>query len=248
MRAVYKLLSKIFPVAGAVIVMWALALAVYGKGSMFHGRTLFSVGVRITYTALFTCAMEYVSRYLHAYLWHCRFLWWIHGTHHHQYPAFGSKPSYNHGNLYASPAIEFNDAFGCVFAVFATGLMWMGSGYPSALSHDCSFGIGTGVTLYGLSYFIGHDIVAHERCGKNVARGLKRMWPYLSECASVHVKHHHKLKPGSGDPYGPPYGFWLGPNEIRYLAQGRQYAPMPRITKLLIWTSIGVYAGSLTVL
>lgn len=191
--------------------------------------------------------MEYVSRYLHAHLWHCSYLWWLHGTHHHQYPDMGSKPVYDHGNSYASPAIELNDIFALIFATLATGLMMAGVEYPSTFSKDCSAGIGIGVTLYGFSYFLGHDIVGHERCGKNIARLIRNLWPYLDECARVHVQYHHKLKQcdDSEDPYGPPYGFWLGPYEIECLKKGHQYVPMPFCTKLMVWTATGIYGAAL---
>ncbi|EED90945.1 hypothetical protein THAPSDRAFT_263437, partial [Thalassiosira pseudonana CCMP1335] len=138
-------------------------------------------------------AMEYISRYSHCYLWHGKFLWWINGSHHHQYPAVGSTP--------------LNDAFAVFFATIATLAMWIGSEPPSTLTKDCSIGIGLGVTLYGLSYFVGHDIVAHERLGKGVANALRRAFPYMEQCASVHIRN-------DSDPYGAPYGFWLGPSEV----------------------------------
>lgn len=79
------------------------ALATHGhKDDIFHERTLFSWGVRLAYTALFTFAMEYVSRYLHSHVWHCRYLWFIHGTHHHQYvlPLEASLPTTTATHMY----------------------------------------------------------------------------------------------------------------------------------------------------
>ena len=46
-------------------------------------------------------------------------------------------------------------------------------------------GVALGTTLYGLSYFVGHDIVAHERLGKGLSSFVKSRWPYAEECAKV---------------------------------------------------------------
>mmetsp|Transcript_656 Transcript_656/g.1379 ORF Transcript_656/g.1379 Transcript_656/m.1379 type:complete len:259 (+) Transcript_656:210-986(+) len=244
MRAALKFLSRAFPVVECVIIAyWA-----YSRGSTIFDGSISSNCVRITYAALFAYVMEYASRYLHSHVWHCKYLWWIHGSHHHQYPAIGSSPTYDHGNAFVSPVIELNDAFAVIFATIATYLMWVGSCYPSNFSRDCSMGIGVGVTLYGFSYFLGHDIVAHERCGKKIARSIRRAWPFLGECARVHVQHHHKVKKEDDhhDPYGPPYGFWLGSYEIHCLQEkGQHYVPMPLPTKVLLWTALGLYALAL---
>ena len=246
MRTAYKLLSKAFPVVGcAIIVYWAHAR----RDVIFQGSQL-SNGVRLTYTSIFTFAMEYISRYLHLHLWHCKYLWWIHGSHHHQYPAIGSKPTYDHGLPFVSPAVEMNDMFAVFFATVATCLMWAGVDDTTTLAKDCSVGMGIGVTLYGFSYFLGHDIVGHERCGKEVARFLRNQWPYLDRCARIHVQYHHKVKKrdDDDDPYGPPYGFWLGPQEIKCLAErGETYVPMPIVPKLLVWTAVCIHLAAAVV-
>ncbi|KAL9190664.1 hypothetical protein ACHAXT_000370 [Thalassiosira profunda] len=239
-----RLLSKAFPVAGcAAIAYWA-----HSRGSAIFDGSLVSNCVRASYAGLFTFLMEYASRYLHSHLWHCKYLWWIHGTHHHQYPKIGSSPTYAHDNAYVSPALEFNDAFGMLFATIATYLFLIGSEPPSTFAKDCSTGIGIGVTIYGFSYFLGHDIVGHERCGKRIARSVRRAWPYLDECAKVHVQCHHKMKKEDDhdDPYGPPYGFWLGPYEMKCLKEnGQHYVPMPSLAKSLMWMALGFYALAL---
>mmetsp|Transcript_10714 Transcript_10714/g.16421 ORF Transcript_10714/g.16421 Transcript_10714/m.16421 type:complete len:146 (+) Transcript_10714:370-807(+) len=133
------------------------------------------------------------------------------------------------------------------FATLATGAMWAGSGNPSTLAKDCATGIGLGVTLYGFSYFIGHDIVAHERLGAGVANFFRKAFPYLDECASVHFQYHHKLSKRSDDhdPYGPPYGFWLGPYEVECLKRGEEYAQMPLAVKIVMWTSLGIFFAAI---
>jgi len=220
-----------------VIVVW---MSNYGT-RLFEGTRMNNV-IRVVYAALFTVAMEYVARYSHLYLWHSKYLWWIHGSHHHQYPAIGSVPTYDHRNNYVSPVIERNDAFPVAFGVLAVALMDAGSNYPSTVAKDCWTGIALGATIFGLSYFTGHDIVAHERLGKRIARWLRSCSSYVDECATVHFKYHHKLtkRDDGNDPYGPPYGFWLGPQEVESLKRGEEYAPMPRPYKAVLAVAVGV--------
>ena len=65
--------------------------------------TALSSLVRVLYTILYTVTMEFVARVNHARLWHTRVMWWIHGTHHHQYPAIGSAPCCDQGNKCGGP-------------------------------------------------------------------------------------------------------------------------------------------------
>eukprot|EP00970_Alexandrium_tamarense_P018242 scaffold13324_cov206-Alexandrium_tamarense.AAC.12 len=243
MHQLSRLLSKLFPVIATYIIA---KYALPHINTILHCSNTLSNFVRITYTVLFAIAMEYISRYSHCYLWHGKFLWWINGSHHHQYPAVGSTPVYGHNNPYVSPAIELNDAFAVFFATIATLAMWIGSEPPSTLTKDCSIGIGLGVTLYGLSYFVGHDIVAHERLGKGVANALRRAFPYMEQCASVHIRYHHKLtkRSNDSDPYGAPYGFWLGPSEVECLNRGQWYAPMPMSLKAISWIATLIFFAS----
>ena len=223
-------------------------MLLYG-GIVFQG-SLISNGVRMMYTALFAYAMEYVARYNHLYLWHSKYLWWLHGSHHHQYPAVGSTPSYDHKNKYVSPAIELNDIFPVFFATIAVYLISAGSVYPSSLAKDCWTGIALGATIFGLSYFTGHDIVAHERAGKRVAKFLRSLSPYLDKCADVHFKYHHKLTKHDDDrdPYGPPYGFWLGPYEVECLKRGQEYAPMPPVLSFALKGAMLICLGATFIL
>ena len=242
-----KFISKAFPVVGAVVILTALVQS--GDALVVPG-SFRSNFVRLSYTILFSIAMEYVSRYAHAYLWHSKYLWWIHGSHHHQYPKVGSSPVFDHGNPFVSPTIELNDVFAVFFATVSTLALWLGTTEPSALAKDCATGMGLGVTLYGFSYFLGHDIVAHERLGTGIAEWCRRTFPYMEECASLHFRYHHKLtKPSTKDqgddlhedPYGPPYGFWLAPHEVQVLEEENLgYAPMPRGLKRTVWASVAL--------
>src|ERR1700750_706625 len=84
---------------------------------------------------LIIVGMEAFSWFIHKYLFHGP-LWFIHKSHHQQ----------RHGWL------ELNDIFSILFASIALWLMWLGH-----LSLDYRFCIGTGISTYGMIYFIFHD-------------------------------------------------------------------------------------------
>ena len=235
-----RAVRTVLPVLGVLTIAYWMLL--YG-GSLFQGDAQ-STAVRLTYMGLYAYAMEFVARYSHRYLWHSGPLWWLHGTHHHQYPKIGAPPRYDHSNTYVTPIIELNDVFPLFFGTIAVALLAYGSQWPNTLSKDCWSGMALGTTAYGLSYFTGHDIVTHERLGKGVARFLRSKWSYLDQCAEVHNRYHHKLKKQQGDPYGPPYGFWLGPSEIEALRKGSDYAPMPRPVRAALQLSLLVALGA----
>jgi beta-carotene 3-hydroxylase len=205
-----------------------------------------SIVLRTGYAALYTYAMEYVARYTHRYLWHGPLLWWAHGTHHKQYPAFGSVPEFNHKNAPWSNDMELNDLFPMFFACIAVVLFAYGYFGPTNLSKDCWTGVALGTTLYGLSYFVGHDIVAHERLGKGLSSFVKSRFPYAEECAKVHFAFHHGCKNPEGDPYGAPYGFWLGPEEVAACKQGHEFVPMPKALRIALLASLAFSCSAST--
>merc|ERR550539_221885 len=101
--------------------------------------------------------------------------------------------------------------------------------------HDVYYGSACGISAYGTSYFIGHDLCAHERCGKGVAIWLKQKFPTMSHCAEIHARYHHKIKKNisdEDDPYGEPYGFWLGPKEVQYQKESGRDLGVPVSIKL----------------
>jgi len=177
-------------------------------------------------------SMEYFARFNHKTLWHSEWLWWIHGTHHHQYPKLRSKPTYDHGNKYVSPVMEWNDVFPVVFATIACYGLYNGHVPPHSFASDSLAGFAIGAAVWGMSYFFGHDLVTHERAGKAFAVACKSRLPWLKRCAAAHMTYHHKLSKTDGDPYGPPYGFWLGPQEVKAMLANQEPEGMPRV---LVW-------------
>jgi len=87
-------------------------------------------------------SMEGITWLTHRFVMH-GFLWWLHEDHH--------RP--------AGHAFEKNDAFFLIFAVpswlcimqgFRYRIYWMAA-------------IGFGIALYGLAYFIVHEVIIHQR-------------------------------------------------------------------------------------
>ena len=128
-------------------------------------------------TVIGFCLMEVLSYCLHRFLFH-GILWKIHESHH--------KP--NHG------LFELNDIFSVGFAAIAIVLMVFGADTMTSAPY---FGIGLGVTIYGLLYFIIHDLFAH-----------RRFMPFKSDnkimqlIRRAHQNHHQDAGKKGQEPYG----------------------------------------------
>ena len=119
--------------------------------------------------------MEGFSWFIHKYLFHGP-LWFIHKTHHQQ------KHSW----------LELNDLFSLLFAMIALGLMWLGH-----LHLDYRFWIGTGISLYGIIYFIFHDWFIHNRF-----KAFKSDNTYLSGIRRAHKIHHKSMEKEHAEEFG----------------------------------------------
>ena len=110
--------------------------------------------------------MEGVAWFTHKYVMH-GFLWSWHRDHH------------NHHN----GVFEINDLFAVVFSLTAITLSFIGVEFPqwSYLAW-----IGAGVTLYGLFYFIFHDIIVHRRVKMKVDTSGR----YMQRIMRAHYIHH----------------------------------------------------------
>ncbi|WP_114748292.1 sterol desaturase family protein [Pleomorphovibrio marinus] len=85
--------------------------------------------------------MEISGWFIHKYIMHGP-LWNIHKTHH----------QHNSG------IFELNDLFSLAFGLIAVVLILLG-----VENLDARFWIGIGISLYGMSYFVIHDILIHRR-------------------------------------------------------------------------------------
>ena len=71
--------NSLLPILGTLIILGSIVL---NHEIIFRWTSNASVLIRIYFTSLFAIGMEYVARYEHRYLWHSRFLWFIHASHH----------------------------------------------------------------------------------------------------------------------------------------------------------------------
>jgi beta-carotene 3-hydroxylase len=121
--------------------------------------------------------MELVAWATHKYVMH-KWLWFLHEDHHMKTPGFFEK----------------NDAFFLIFAL------------PSCLS--ILFGsmngtywlvsIGAGIAMYGLAYFIVHDVIIHQRF-KILSRSNNK---YVKVVRWAHKMHHKHLGKEDGESFG----------------------------------------------
>lgn len=126
------------------------------------------------------CLMEGVTWLTHKYVMH-GFAWFLHADHH--------DPAHD-------AALERNDSFFLVFAAlsmvfFACGTFVAGLGFMTF--------IGIGITLYGLAYFLVHDIFIHQR----VPPWLKHTDNfYFRALRKAHKMHHKHLYKEEGECFG----------------------------------------------
>lgn len=129
-------------------------------------------------TLLVFVAMEGVTWLTHKFVMH-GFFWNLHEDHH--------QPGYPH-------VFERNDAFFIIFASPSITLFYFGTrGEINYL-----FFIGFGVMLYGMAYFIIHDVLIHRRFDwfKNTNNN------YLKALRKAHKVHHKHLGKEEGECFG----------------------------------------------
>lgn len=123
-------------------------------------------------------AMEFVAWFAHKYVMH-GFLWYLHKDHHQHEPGFWEK----------------NDAFFLIFAIPSASCYIIGSAVAGMFP---LFFVGVGISLYGLAYFLVHDIFIHQRF-KIFKRTKNR---YLKAIRKAHKVHHKHLGPEDGECFG----------------------------------------------
>ncbi|MBP7849375.1 MAG: sterol desaturase family protein [Lentimicrobiaceae bacterium] len=117
--------------------------------------------------------MEFVAWFTHKYVMH-GFMWYFHKDHH----------------IRDGRKVERNDFFALMFAVPSIWLIYLG--FPGM---DYRFWIGFGIALYGLAYFLFHDVMVHQRV-KILGNISNR---YLKATIRAHMDHH---KPHTHSNYG----------------------------------------------
>lgn len=125
-------------------------------------------------------AMEGVAWLAHKYLMH-GFLWFLHEDHH--------VPKKRREGFF-----EKNDWFFVIFA-FPSMILYITG---SLLGSPFLFAMAIGITLYGVAYFIFHEVVFHRR--------LKwfRKWrtAYIRGVKLAHSMHHRHLNQEEGECFG----------------------------------------------
>jgi beta-carotene 3-hydroxylase len=121
--------------------------------------------------------MEFVAWFAHKYIMH-GLLWNLHEDHHVHEPGFFEK----------------NDSFFLIFAVPSATLMFLG------ISNGLDFRawIGIGIAVYGLAYFLVHDIFIHQR----FKLFRKTDNAYLRAIRRAHKIHHKHLGKEDGECFG----------------------------------------------
>lgn len=210
--------------------------------------------IRLMFTIIFTIETEFIGMFQHDYLWHSKWLWFIHASHHHQTAPVGSAPAESLQIKDKKPfpinihPFEWNDIFPIIFAtITSNATSWAQSG-PHTLLKDCVFGISMGFVFHGIAYFVGHDLCAHERGGTALAEWLKRHFPFIIHYADIHNQYHHnvtKSTDGDNDPYGEPYAFWVGPQEVEAMKRNEKYC-VPLWCKIIFACAFAVMGYAAT--
>jgi beta-carotene 3-hydroxylase len=125
--------------------------------------------------------LEIASIFMHKYLFHGP-LWFLHKSHHAPRKGFW----------------ENNDVFSLFFAGVSIVLFLTSRSAPL---EDYRFWLASGMTTFGLGYFVVHDIWAHKRA----FRRSRAPWSWIDGLVHAH-RHHHRMttKDGTG-----PYGLFL---------------------------------------
>ena len=121
--------------------------------------------------------MEFVAWATHKYVMH-GFLWKIHEDHHSRGPGI----------------LEKNDLFLLIFAIPSWLLIMFGLMFKI----EFLVWIGVGIAVYGVSYFLVHDVFIHRRL--SWFRNSKNV--YLQAIRKAHKVHHKHLVKEDGECFG----------------------------------------------
>jgi beta-carotene 3-hydroxylase len=124
--------------------------------------------------------MEFVAWFAHKYIMH-GFLWIWHEDHH--------KPHHEKDGFF-----EKNDLFFLVFAIPSAACYMIGS----MTDRWWLFFIGVGISIYGLIYFLIHDVYIHRRF-----KWFKQLeGEYSRAILRAHGAHHAKHTKHDGESFG----------------------------------------------
>jgi len=121
--------------------------------------------------------MEFMAWFTHKYVMH-GLLWYFHHDHHVSEPGF----------------FERNDVFFLIFAVPS----WLCIMFGMMNGNDFRLWIGIGIAVYGIAYFLVHDVFIHQRF--KWLRNSKN--PYMMAIRKAHKVHHKYLVKEDGECFG----------------------------------------------
>lgn len=121
--------------------------------------------------------MEGVAWFLHKYVMHGSG-WFLHKDHH----------------VKSKGRFEKNDLFGVFFSLISVLFILTGtlSGF------NINLAVGIGIMLYGIGYFLVHDIFFHRR----IKIGYRPKSKYIKRILNAHGLHHAKSTPKTGINFG----------------------------------------------
>lgn len=121
--------------------------------------------------------MEFMAWFTHKYIMH-GIMWYFHRDHHQHEPGFFEK----------------NDVFFLIFAIPS----WLCIMLGMMNANYYSVAIGAGIAVYGLSYFLMHDVFIHQRFKwfRNTNNS------YLLALRKAHKIHHKHLGKEDGEVFG----------------------------------------------
>lgn len=109
---------------------------------------------------------------------------------------------------------EANDALSLLHAPIAIALILYGCvGLPS-LARELAYGVGIGMSVFGVAYVIVHDGLVH---GRLPVAGLAR-FRFFRAIARAHRVHH------LGHRAGAPFGLFFGPWELARASRSKRGA------------------------
>lgn len=126
---------------------------------------------------LFFVVMEGISWLTHRFVMH-GFLWYLHEDHHNP----------------AGHRLEKNDAFFLIFAIPGWLCIMLGLQHGSNIAS----GIGFGITLYGIAYFIVHEVIIHQR----IKWFTRSNSVYVRTIRWAHKMHHRHRSKEQGESFG----------------------------------------------
>ena len=137
-----------------------------------------NIFINILITIAAFAGMEVIAWFTHKYIMH-GLLWRLHKDHH---------------NKESTGFFEHNDFFFLIFAV--PGIISLLVGINQ--DYNFLFWIGVGITLYGLAYFLVHDIFIHQRF--KLFRNTNNR--YFKAIRRAHKVHHKHLDKEEGECFG----------------------------------------------